>query len=430
MKRIRQISFYSVFLFLTLCLIYFIAPPKVSGQAYRTFNQQRDLIENLTRWQIGPFRIYPVINFQRIGYDNNIYRQQDDSGPIADATATISPVLNTYVLFRNWIILDFSINPEYVYYVKTERERSLNFAYSPTIRFNMFNRFVLSGTYQYDKARRRASSEFDVRANQILNSFTGQFFYESARETSIGITGWIRKFEFEDDLEQEEEIYYSRQLNRTEKSISGEFYYMLRPEIFMFITGGYTDYTFEYEESRWRDSYSYQVSSGVRFPILGDVRGTISLGFKKLTPKLGTKKYFAGPIGNINVEARMNRLNLRGRYIKDARISYWTNNAFYVEYMYGAGLSYYLTQFFRLDYDFFNGDNRYPETTLIRLPDESYLEILRRDKYRTHRVGTVIRIISNTGLGLTVDFWERTSNDPRIARRSALFLGGFITYDF
>jgi hypothetical protein len=415
---------------LFLCLFCILVSLPAHAQEYHTFSWEKDRIQRLTKWQFGPFRIYPTVFFRNIGYDDNVYRQRDQDGPISDFTATVSPVLNTFILYKNRVILDFSLNPEYVYFVKTERERALNFEVSSGVKINLFNRFVLSGEYLYERARRRASSEFDVRANQVLNSVQGRFFYETARETSFGLTAILRQYDFEDELAPGQEIYLSRLLNRREQTLNGEFYYRLSPETFLFLTAGYTDYRFDDDESRWRDSYSYQGSGGVRFPILGNVRGTISLGYKRLIPRVGYKKSFTGPIGNTNIEARVRRFIFRGRFSKDVRFSYWTNNAFFVEYVYGAGISFYITQFFRVDYDYSNGDNRYPEKMLIRLPDENYEEIERRDRHISHVVGTVFRIFGNTGVGITLNFWRRNSNDFRWGQRSSLFIGGYITYDF
>ncbi len=413
-----------------MCLVCFVAPLPVSGQSYRSFSWEINRIQQVTKWYIGPFRISPTLNLRNIGYDSNIYREQEQNDPIADFTATVSLDVSTYVIFKDWVILDFSVNPWYAYYSKTKSERAFNFNYSTGAKFNLLHRFVLSGFYSYDRARRRASSEFDVRVDQVRQNLIGSLYYETARETSFGITTSLRYIAFEDELTPGQEIYLSHQLNRTEWNVSGEFYYNLRQETDFFILGGYSDYAFDYEESQWRDSYSYQGSAGVRFPILGDVRGTVSVGYKKLSPKAGFKKQFSGPIWGTNVEARMKRFNLRGQFNKDVEFSYWTNNVFFVEYTYGAGLSFYITQFIRLDYDYSNGDNRYPEEILIRFPDESYDMIDRRDKFQSHRVGAVIRIFRNTGVGISLDFWEGNSNDPSWGRRSSLFFGGYITYDF
>lgn len=404
--------------------------PPVFGQSYRPFDWEIARVQQLTRWQIGPFRLSPTLNFRNVGYDSNIYREPEDDDPISDFTGIVSLDLTTYVLLKDRLILDFTVNPWYAYYSKTRAERSFNFNYSGGGKLNLLHKFILSGNYSYDRARRRASSEFDVRADQVRQNLSGSIFYETKRETSFGITTSLIYIAFEDEATPEQEIYLSRQLNRTEWNLSGEFYYNLRPETYFFVLGGYSDYTFDYEDSQWRDSYSYQSLVGVRFPILGSVRGTTSVGYKKFSPKVGIKKRFAGLIWETNVEARLNRINLRGQYNKDVEFSYWTNNVFFVEYRYGAGLSFYITQFIRLDYDYVSGDNRYPEEILIRLPDESYDLIDRKDKIHSHRVGAVFRILGNTGLGISMDFWERNSNDPSWGTRKSLFFGGYLTYDF
>jgi len=413
-----------------LSIAFFAVSSEVYGQSYRPFDWEIERVQEVTRWQIGPFRISPILNFRNIGYDTNIYREREQDNPIADTMATISLDVSTYVIFKDWVILDFTVNPWYAYYSKTKSERAFNFNYSTGAKFNLLHRFVLSGSYSYDRARRRASSEFDVRADQVRQNLIGSLFYETARESSFGITSSIRYISFEDEIVPGREIYLSRELDRTEWNVSGEFYYNLRRETDFFIQGGYTNYTFDYEESRWRDSYSYESVAGVRFPILGSIRGMVSAGYKKLNPRAGFKKRFSGPIWNTNVEARMNRFNLRGNFGKDVAFSYWTNNVFFVEYTYGAGLSFYITQFMRLDYDYSHGDNRYPEEILVRLPDESYEMLDRRDKFQNHRIGAVIRIYENAGVGISLNLWERNSNDPAWGNRSSMFFGGYLTYDF
>ena len=156
-------------------------------------------------------------------------------------------------------------------------------------------------------------------------------------------------------------MYYSTTLDRTEVSLYGEFYYRLRPDTFFFINAGYTDYDFKYVEGRVKNSYSYDGLAGVRFPILGNLRGSLSLGYKSLMHRAGNQKGFSGLIGDTSLEARIRRFNLRAQFSKDVRFSYWTNNIYFVEYNYGGGLSFYLTRFLRLDYDYTRGDNRYPE---------------------------------------------------------------------
>lgn len=415
---------------LFLSFVWNFSPPPVWSQEYRTFRWERENAENRTRWQVGPFRIYPTIQFRDIGYDNNVYRQRELEEPIGDFTASISPEVEVFVLYKNWLILQLRENPEYVYFAKEKRERSLNNRFSLGYKLNLFNRLVFAGDFIYNNTRVRASSEFDVRANQVFIRYEGSLFYETPRETSIGIKSSIQGYNYEDELIPGESIYYSRILNRTEASIRGEFYYKLRQDTFFFAWAGYTDYDFEYPESKVKNSYSIEGMAGVRFPIIGNIRGSLALGYKKLIPRVGNQKHFFGPIGNASLEARIKRFNFRAQFAKDVEFSYWTDNIFFVEYRYGGGLSFYITRFIRLDYDYSKGDNSYPEETVMRLPDESYEVIRRIDRYTSHRIGVIFRIIRNTGLGLTLNSWERASNDFRYGSRRSLFFGGYVTYDF
>lgn len=427
--RMKPVKFFA-FGILFLCLFWVFSPLPALGQEYMTFRWERENVENRTRFQVGPFRLLPRIRFREIGYDDNVYRQEDSDELISDFTATFSPEAEVYVLYKDWLILYLKENPEYVYFSKEERERSLNNRFSLGYKLHLFNRLVFKGDFIYNFTRVRATSEFDVRANQIFIRYEGGLFYETPRETSLGITSSIQGYNYEDELIPGEAVYYSRTLNRTEVDIRGEFYYRLRQDTFFFANGGFTDYDFKYSESKVKNSYSLDAIAGVRFPIIGNIRGSLALGFKGLTPRSGNQKHFYGAIGNASLEARIRRFNFRAQLNKDVQFSYWTNNIFFVEYRYGGGLSFYVTRFIRLDYDYSNGDNRYPGDTEVRYPDETYEIIQRTDNYKSHRLGVVFRVIRNTGLGLTLNSWERSSNDYRYGRRQSLFFGGYVTYDF
>jgi hypothetical protein len=162
---------------------------------------------------------------------------------------------------------------------------------------------------------------------------------------------------------------------------------------------------------------------------LGRIRGTVSLGYKKLLPRTGEKKGFSGLIGNTSLDFRIRRFGLRFQYNRDCHFSYWSDSIYFIEDRYGAGISFYLTKFLRLDYNYSYGEGNYPELMLLQMPDGRYEEIKRKDIYRVHRAGFVFRIIRNTGIGLMVNFWERESN-YYWANRNRGFISGYVTYEF
>lgn len=419
----------SCFSFFVLILIVFTAffiSPSVFGQSYRLFSSELDQIMKRAKWQIGPFKVYPTIQFRNIGYDDNVYYQQEEDNPVSDYTGTVSPEIRVYLLFRNRLILSFLENPEYVFYLKEKRERAFNNRYSPRLKILLFNRFVLSGDYHYSKRRRRASSEFDMRTDELVKGCTGQIFSETARGTSFGFSGSIEKIRYEDIPGQE--IPLSDTLNREERSGHLEFYYRIFSESYFFISGGYTEYNFEDPQAHWRNSRSYQVYSGIRFPLLGKVRGTLSLGYKKFVPKTEGRKRFSGIVGNTNLDFRIWRFNFRLNYSRDNPFSYSTN-IYFIEDRYGGGISFYLTEYLRVDYNLNYGESNYPEPFSFQTPEGKYEEIKRKDKYYIHTLGFVFRVVDNIGIGLMLNFWKRSSN-YLWENRGRMFIGGYVTYEF
>lgn len=424
----RKILFTFFYLF-TLFLLSFLISSSVYGQSYQSFRSELDRITKGTKLKIGPFRIFPTIQFRNIGYDDNVYYQREEDNPASDFTGTVSPEVKVYFLYRNNLILSLTENPEYVYYFKQKRERRFNNRFLPAFKLLFLNRFVISGDYSWSNRRYRVTSEFDVRANEKIKSYNGRLFYETARRTSFGFTWSVRTIRYEDITLPGEEIYLSRLLNRKEINTNFELYYRVFSESIFFVRGGYTEYKFEHVQTGWRNSFSYQVYSGIRFPLLGRVRGTLSLGYKKFVPIIEGKKGFTGFVGNTSLDFRVARFGFRLNYNRDCHFSYWTNNVFYNENSYGAGISFYLTKFLRVDYNLSLGKANYPELISLRMPDGSYEEIKMKNIYRTHTAGFVFRIIRNTGIGLMVIYWERESN-YYWENRNRMFMGGYITYEF
>jgi len=413
-------------LFFAMVLLLFISG---MGQSYRTFREELEQITERTRWHVGPFRIFPRLELKDIGYDDNVYYQREEEEPVSDFTTTISPEVKVNLLYRNFLILSLTENPEYIFYLEQKRESRWNNTFSPEFRLLFLSRFVISGNYSYLNRRYRASSEFDVRANELRKSLEGRLFYETARRTSFGVSASTVRVSYEDITLPGEEIYLSRLLNREENSGYFEFYYRIYSEAFIFMKLGYTEYNFEHPDSRWRNSDSYQIYSGIRFPLLGKVRGTFSLGYKNHEPRSEEKKSFSGLIGDTSLDFRVGRFGFRLKYQRDNHFSYWTESIFFIEDRYGSGISFYLFKFLRLDFDYTYAKSSYPEITTVDYPDGSVEEIKRRDDYKIYAIGFVVRLIENVGLGLKVNFWERDSNFY-LADRDRIFIGGYLTYDF
>lgn len=399
------------------------------GQNYRNFQDELNDIRDRIKMRFGPFRVLPALRLSNVGFDDNVYYRITEEKPVGDYTGTVSPEIKVYFLAGRSLILSFADNPEYLYYQKEERLRTFTNSFVPGGRLRLFNRFVLSGEYHFRKHLRKAFSEFSRLVTDTAQGTTTGFFYETPRGTSIGFSGTIDRFLYEDIVLPDYEALLSRTLNRKEKTGNIEFYYRLFSESYFFAKFGATTYRFEHPSSRWRDSRSTQVSGGLRFPIIGRARGTLSLGYRKFIPEAAGRKSFSGLIADTNLDFRLGRIGLRFGLGRGNHFSYFEDVFYYIENKGNAGLSFYLTRLLRIDYDFQYGELKYPEPFKISGSVQPFLEISRKDVYRTHSIGVTIAIIRNTGIQLSYNIFDRTSNAPgfNIKRN---FIGISLTQDF
>ncbi|MBD3414293.1 MAG: outer membrane beta-barrel protein [Candidatus Aminicenantes bacterium] len=401
----------------------------VYGQRHQSFEQKWDSVLSQSVWQVGPFYLMPRIRLRNIGYDGNVYREREEDDPVQDYTATFSPEVTAYLLVGHSMILSFRENPEYVYYVNQERERRWNHIYSPEIKWKLFNRFVLGGKYNYANRRYRFSTEVDFRVNVQTKQYEGSLFYETARETSLGVRYLHQNFTYQDvDVPGTVFPWFSR-LSRDEDTVTGELYYQLLSDSYFFLRGGYTQHRFLDVEASWRDSDSRQMFAGLQFPLLGRMRGTLSLGYKWFVPLDEEREDFSGLVGNADMEYRLRRIRLRAGYNRDNYFSYWGENLFYLGNQINGGVSFYISPSLRLDYDFRYGNNDYLEEALWGGPEGEPDLIRRKDIFTIHTVGVAVRILRDIGIGLNLNYWKRETNIS-YGDRYWWFVGGSLVYDF
>ena len=402
-------SIFRFYTFFLVCLI-FVIPEYAEAQTYQTFQSELNNIVERTRLRIGPFRIVPRIGFQFLRYESNIFYQREEENPVSDFTSTLSPELNVYLIIKERFILRLADRLSYVHYYKYKEERRLNNNLTSELKLLLFNRFVLTGTYANTRDRRRPTNEFNIRANEYRESFRGRLFYETSRLTSIGITFSQSNILYDDITFPGQEVSLSRILNRKEKNIGFEFNYLAFSDSFFFITADYTNHDFEHTEEFSRRSYSLQALTGLRFPLIGGITGTLAVGYKQIMPRAQGMEGKTGLIGNTELSFRSGSLGARIAYNKDFPFSLWDNNIFFINNRYLFGGSIYLNQFLRIDYDFSQGSSKYPELIPLFYPDGSFENIKRIDKYHTHTLRFVIRLFKEIGLGISANQWSRDSN--------------------
>jgi len=133
---------------------------------------------------------------------------------------------------------------------------------------------------------------------------------------------------------------------------------------------------------------------------------------------------YQGPVGDSQVSVRLAKpFVIRGSYVRDVRFSLWYDNPYYLESRPGLGVSVYPVRFLRLDYDYSQGRNEYPEV------GGGGPDVKRLDVYTIHAAAIYFRIKKNVGLGFIASWWARNSNlDAEDDKRT--FFGLNLTYEF
>lgn len=429
MSPLEKPSSHYVFFPLLFCFFAIVFINGLNAQTYATFRSDLESIRQNSRWKLGPVWVDPALQFN-LERDSSIYGTYGGRPAVADSIGTAGIPTRFHLTLREKLILSFTENPQYMRFFEHTGESSFNNSYSVGGRLRLLRPLVLSGSHVYNRAKYRVSSEIEQRIFEQVEENSGSLFLETPRGSALGIIGSSSRYKYEDQILPGSSSFASRNLNRKENNLRVEFYRPASINSAYFLNFGYTDYRFEYPQSRSRDSYSYQANAGIRLPLLGRARGLLSLGYKYFRPRDKQQGEFSGLVGNTSLEYRFSRFGLLFQLLRDVFFSYWTDSLYFVDSRLGAGFSFYLSRNIRLGYDVLAGKGAYAGVTVNMLPDGSIQQIRRKDTYLTHVGSLVFRIQRNTGIGLRGYFYQRDSNDYYYANQDRWIAGVFLTYDF
>jgi len=376
----------------------------LSAQSYQIFSDEYQRLLTQSRWKLGPFRLFPTISVRDFGYDDNLYFGSDQAEPKKDFTMTLSPELKAYWPLRNTFLFYLRENPEYAYFLHESQQRAFTNSYGAGLRCLLLGRFVLSGEYGNDVHRRRLSSEFQMPANDRTRTYQAGLSFETARKTSIGITYALRKISYDEINYNPENTPVAQLLDREEREIGAEAYYQLFVDGFLFVRGDYQEYRFLDAKALWRNSAATSFWAGLRFPLLGRIRGVLNLGYKKFDPKTAGESSFQGLVGNTGLDLRTGRFAVRVNFSRDMVFSTYAEIFYFIENSARLGGSVYLTSFLKIDYDYSGGRADYSARA-----GEAGSEA-RVDRHRNHSVGLLVRVFKTSGIGISWNYERWTSN--------------------
>jgi hypothetical protein len=373
-------------------------------------------------WRFGPFKIQPAIVISNAGVDSNLY--YSPSNPVKDFTLTAGPAATVYLPIHRKLVFSAYASPQYVYYVKTDQERTWNYYLNGSAALNLRGVF-LSFDVSYSDARERWNTEIDIRPRRKEKGLGGSFLVQTSHRTSIGIDYREAKYDYENiDMD----IFNVRErLNRKEQYGDVTAYYQATSRTRLFLQGEYGLFKFDFADTALlKDSESWAGYAGLEFSPTGRIRGRVRLGYEKFDIKNPEGLDYQGLVGDSQISIRLARpFVVRASYTRDVNFSLWYGNAYFIRTLPGVGASVYVLKFLRLDYDYSFGRNRYPVAQDVGEGGD----VKRLDDYRIHSAGLYFRIWKKTALGVIGSYWKRTSN-LAYKNDTRYFLGLNLTYDF
>jgi hypothetical protein len=375
-----------------------------------------------TPWHIGPFRIQPQIVISNAGVDSNVFYTPSD--PVKDFTVTAGPAATIYLPIHRKFVLSIHGSPQYVWYSKTDRERTWNYYVNGAAQLSLKNVFF-SVEGIFSDARERWNTEIDIRPRRKEKGYGGSMLVNLAHKTSFSVAYRTVMYDYESAV-YGDNFDVRERLNRQESYANLSFFYQASSQRRLFIDLEYGDYRFDFaSQAAIGDARSGAAYAGLDLSRLGRrVRGRIRVGYKMLDVRAVDGPDYQGIVGDSQISIRLAKpFVIRGSYVRDVRFSLWYNNPYFVESRPGAGASVYPFRFLRLDYDYSIGRNRYP------LTGGGGPDVKRLDEFSIHSGGVYFRIRKTVALGFVASWWARDSNlDAEDDKRT--FLGVNLTYDF
>ena len=375
-------------------------------------------------WRFGPFRIQPALVISNAGVDSNVYYSPSD--PVKDFTLTAGPAATVYLPIYRKLVLSVQGSPQYVWYSKTEQERTWNYYASGAAQLSLKDVFF-SLDAKYSDARERWNTEIDIRPRRIEKGYGGSALLKTSWKTSVALAYRTAEYDYEsvvygDDFDVQE------RLNRRESYANLSLYYQATTQRRFFLDFEYGLFDFRsVDQALIKDSRSGAAYAGLELSPFGRrVKGRVRIGYKKFDIRNPEGIDYDGLVGDAQLSVRVARpLVVRGSFVRDVQFSLWYDNPYYLESRPGAGASVYVFRFLRFDYDYGFGRNVYPMAQEV----EPGVEVKRRDDFDIHSAGVYFRLWKQTALGFVASWWARDSN-LQAEDDKRTFFGVNLTYEF
>jgi hypothetical protein len=381
------------------------------------------------RGQAGAFRYNASLQIDRAGYDSDIYFGMLGEN-VPDYTGSAGPDIQVFLPLKRKVVFEVLDSPRYVFYSKTEQERTLNNIFTGNMHI-VFDRVYFQAGGELIDAKQRLSPELSINVRLKEDILSGLVFWQASRETSFALQYQRSRYRYENPSVEFPDISVS--LNRTESLVNLMAYLQQRSRARFSLQAQYGAYAFSEEVARYKDSRSYGIFGGVEFlPPEGGyegqtsgVRGSINLGYKYLDILDPLQKDYSGMAGNAEISLGIFKLTaLRLFFSRGPQFSAYSGVNYYVQTAFGVGLSRSLSRHVIFTYDFAYGRSDYPAEEV----SDGASQVRSADRYLTHAFRLGYQVIKDLEISLLADLGRRNSKLAPRPVSDRYFIGLSLTY--
>jgi hypothetical protein len=398
--------------------------PRAFAQGQTWLGQILEQTVNSAGGKAGALRYNAALQIDSAGYDSDIYFGWFYNR-ISDYMLSVGPDLRVFLPLKSHVVIDIADSPRYIFFAKTAKERALNNIFAGNLHL-VFDKFYVQAGGGLDNAKQRLSPELNFNVRLKTDDYSGLILWQASKDASFAVQCQRTKYAYENLSSVATDI--SANLDRTESFARFLVYLRQRSRVRFYLDAEYGVYRFTNIASSYRDSRSYGAYAGVEFvPPEGGyetetsgMRGSLSVGYKRLNIINTTLKDYSGLAGNVAASLGIiRRTALRVFFLRGPEFSAYSSAIYYVQTSYGAGLSRSLSRHVVFIYDFSYSRGNYPAAEAA-----STLNF----RYWTHALHLSFRLRRDLLLSLLSDLGKRKqlSAPQPVSNRS--FIGISLTY--
>lgn len=394
-----------------VCGLVLVLSSILLGQTAAVFDGMVQDVVQKTLFKVGPFRIYPLFKFSTFSWVSNIFGFANNLNRISDLLITPSPEVSAYLLYKRYLILSFTENPEYYFYLFQSGYRGLTNNYRAEARMLLFNRLIVSGRYDNSWQRYLGYQELARVVQGRTDGFTGSLSTETSRGTSLALEARLSRLSYQDvQVSGAQSGGISSRLDRRERTGSVEVGYRLFSATRFVLSGAYSEYDFVLSDSSWRTSRAAEVTAGLQFPGMGRLRGSLMFGFRKFMPKAQGTRGYSGLVANAGLEYRIEDLGvLNLSFSRDNSFSLFQDYLFYIDTSIDGRLTFRTFDFLFIRLGGHYGLLDYPPQNIAGVTNPASGPGVVKDHYSSASGGIIVRFSRSFGIGLTYQVWLRVS---------------------